>query len=118
MGRLVFTAAVACWCPACRWLHRYERHATADSLTGPADQPIFARGTAGHQWAPPFSSLMARAPLGGEWPTYYVMKGVHASRCLPIALVAYRHEPKVRAEQWAPDVTDAMGRWCAETYPA
>ena len=79
--------------------HDGHRHA------GNAPTPIFERNSQGRRWAKPFTSLIGRERE--DSPTSeYIMKGPHASRCLPIALVAYKH-CAARSEQTA----GRLDRW-------
>lgn len=114
--RFMLVCRVLLGCPATTSEHRlaapFDQHtsrdpaatagASADAAGADADEaadafpparPIFAPGTRGRRWAPPFSSLVAKddAPTCDEQcGTVCVMKGIHAARCLPLAIVAYR----------------------------
>lgn len=62
---------------------------------------IFAPRSEGRRWNPPFTSLVASKEGA---PSEFVVK--HVARCLPVALVAYRHVP-ARGEQ----VAGRLDRW-------
>lgn len=66
----------------------YDTHR---STTGEAG-PIYAPRSNGKRWAPPYSSLVGaeQNPAGGT-NQVFVMKAGQAARCLPVALIAYRH---------------------------
>ena len=61
---------------------------------GEGGGPIYAPRSNGRRWAAPYSSLVAQEPNPAEVGginNVYVLKGGQAARCLPIAVVAYRH---------------------------
>lgn len=62
---------------------------------------IFDKKSEGKRWGAPFTSLVAQKD---GCPSEFVIK--HASRCLPVALVAYKHVP-ARNEQLA----GRLDRW-------
>ena len=68
---------------------------------GPNPANIFDKKSEGKRWGAPFTSLVAKKEGA---PSEYVVK--QSARCLPIALVAYKHVP-ARTEQ----VAGRLDRW-------
>ncbi|MDA9633300.1 BspA family leucine-rich repeat surface protein, partial [bacterium] len=59
-------------------------------------KPIYLKGTDGTDWNPPFRSLIANED---DNPKEYILKNTEKTRCLPVAVVAYKRTTREKEER-------------------